>query len=88
MFISFLGATKCKISTANLTHKCSDTGHYIFVPQTVSLVIKNANTALKIQLDYFYVNVDNFPNRIYSLNVWFHKVESGSLLYSHDNIFI
>lgn len=55
MFISFLGATKCKISTANLTHKCSDTGHYIFVPQTVSLVIKNANTALKIQLDYFYV---------------------------------
>lgn len=46
-----------KISTANLTHKCSDTGHYIFVPQrqTVSLVIKNANMALKIQLVSFNV---------------------------------
>ena len=46
-----------KISTVNLTHKCSNTGHYIFVSQrqTVSLVIKNANMALKIQLDSFNV---------------------------------
>lgn len=91
MLINSLGAAERKILKAQVTAQMPcHWALYLCAPKTVrvSLVIKNANMAIEntVRLSQRYVG--NFPNQTHSLNVRFHKVKFGSLLYLHDNVFI